>query len=93
MATMAVPNLGNSRQTTLHTGVMHGHTQFANGGRSLDPMQRAGVVPHVRLPVEPAASGRSIQGNMVARHSIVAQPVILATHGNISHTRMWQYHL
>lgn len=93
MGTFQYPNFNNSPLATQNAGVMHGHTQFAFGGRSLDPSQRVGLVPHSGMPVMPAASGRSIQGNAIGPTMPLRNPPVIAFAGNVSHTRMWNYHL
>lgn len=93
MAIWSVPNYNNTALHTQNNGVRHMPTQFLSGGRSLDPMQRNGMAPVHGLAVQPVASSRSIQGNLVAPPTNIPNPAMVAFAGNVSHTRMWNNHV
>lgn len=79
-----IPNLNNNAFATQLRGHRFMPTQFLIGGKSLDPAQRNGLVGHSGFPVMPAAGGRSIQGNGVARPTLIPNPPVVAYAGNVS---------
>jgi hypothetical protein len=79
-----VPNLNNNALTTQIRGHMHMPTQYLIAGKSLDPLQRTGIIAHTGFPVMPAAGTRSIQGNGVAKLAIPTQPPVVAYAGQVT---------
>lgn len=93
MATWTTPNYNNTNRATHLQGVMHMPTQFKSGGKSLTPLQRSGVVPNSGMSVMRAASVQGLESNHTAPETKIGTPPIVAYAGNVSHPRMWQYHV
>lgn len=93
MGTFVYPNLQNTQLATLARGNMHMPSQYLSQGRSLDPMQRHGLVSPVGLPVQPASSGSTWHGDAHTPPTRLLVNPTIAFAGNTSHTRMWPFHI
>jgi len=89
MGTYTRPNLTDNALATQNAGVRHMPTQFASGGKSLTPLQRAGIVSGASMPVMPAGSARAIGGHGGAPVTRIRNPPIVAyaSSRGVSHTR------